>query len=74
MQDVNHEGETSGAWVDLKARLRRLLDGARAVNAAIDEGIASTAERQHQFERDVLTEADRLKAEREAARGLNHTP
>jgi len=70
MSDVNHEGEASPAWASLKAKLKRLLTSARDINAAFDEGIVITAERQRQFEQDIANDADRLKAEREAANAL----
>lgn len=66
MADMNHAGETAGAWPALKTKLRRLLDGARAINAAFDAGIAENAAAQRRFERAVLEDADRLAADREA--------
>lgn len=70
--DVNHTdiatGPTAGVWATLKAKLKILLSAPRAINAAIDAGIAENAAAQRRFEQDVLATADDIAAERDAHR------
>lgn len=68
MTEVNHEGETSTAWTQLKAKLKILLSAPQVLSAAFDEGVKENVAAEQRFFQDINDRAEELAAERRAVR------